>query len=294
MTEKININDGQEDIKSISIICLFRNNEEYLKYFIEKMTNMEKMYNLTFFYYFLENNSKDNTRKILQDFIKNRKGKLILYNLKKDYVDKNLNFDRTNTLAKLRNLLKNNITPLKSKWSFMVDSKIYFNEPIIKEFFDMKPGTRNIGLMGPMTQEHIEVKIVKMLNPNFKTNKRDDEYMTFNHFYDTYALSRTDGKNYWPNCIFKSCDMCKKWTKCKIDIIDDTIVDFIELGSTYGGFTLIDSNIYNDKNVKWETVSFSDKFSLCEHILFCKYLKSYYPDKLIGIATKIKDLYWTK
>ena len=58
----------------INICSIFRNNESYLSnFFLPLLKTLEKDYN--FYYYFYENDSEDNTRGLLVDFMKDRNGK---------------------------------------------------------------------------------------------------------------------------------------------------------------------------------------------------------------------------
>ena len=67
---KIYDTNSDTQIKHISIISMFKNNEKYLTdFFIEMMNKFEEYYDVKFDYYIIENNSKDNTRDILKKFI---------------------------------------------------------------------------------------------------------------------------------------------------------------------------------------------------------------------------------
>ena len=67
---RIELYDKDKKVSSLSIICMFRNNEDYIKNFFVKITNdMEQMYDVHINYYIIENDSRDNTRKLLQDFM---------------------------------------------------------------------------------------------------------------------------------------------------------------------------------------------------------------------------------
>ena len=67
---KIYDTNSDTQIKHISIISMFKNNEKYLTdFFIEMMNKFEAYYDVKFDYYIIENNSKDNTYNALKDFI---------------------------------------------------------------------------------------------------------------------------------------------------------------------------------------------------------------------------------
>ena len=58
----------------ISIFSLFRDSEDYIYDCFDRFEKMESCTNASFEYYFYENDSKDNTASILQEWIKNKKG----------------------------------------------------------------------------------------------------------------------------------------------------------------------------------------------------------------------------
>lgn len=107
------LHDGIHRVKSISILCLFKNNEEYCVYLFAQLRKLEQQHSkVQFHYLFFENDSTDATPQLLRAFMQDRKGKVFTEKLPNlQYVNKETNYERTNTLATLRNMLLQKIRP---------------------------------------------------------------------------------------------------------------------------------------------------------------------------------------
>lgn len=287
--------DGIRKIQRIHVLGMYRGNEHYLSFLMKRFHEWESYYSdISFQYYFLENDSTDNTRKILNDFIKTRKNsKLILYNLKKDYnnVDDGRGFNRISTLAKLRNALINNITPLpKNEWCLFIDSNIYFQDDVLSQIFkECQPSEQNIGMISIYTQQ--------LMLPKIHTHKIDQPVL-MNHFYDTYSIIDLQGKSFFPQCPFEKCKICTKHHKNsdKLKNIPRIPIDqgIVEVSSCFGGFVLINSDVLNNRSIRWATmcIDMNNDTSLCEHILFCDRLRTI-TNKKIVILQNVDTIYRT-
>jgi hypothetical protein len=276
-------------IKRISIISMFKNNEKYLTdFFIGMMNEFESYYDIKFDYYIIENNSKDDTRKILKSFIetKSEKSKLLLFNKHTDYknIGTGKNHDRLVNLTNIRNKLVNSITPLDSEWSLFIDSNIYFKVEILKDMFSIIPKENNIGMIIPYTQQ-LFIPNVHKLNLTKPT--------LLNHFYDTFSFYDNNSKTFWPYCAFEKCKLCKRET-CKDRQSIPTSESIVDIDSGFGGFALIETNIINNKDIRWKTLSHEvkDDESICEHYLFCHSLKLI-TKKRIVLLQNVDEIYRT-
>lgn len=284
---KISLHDGVSDVKDIAVISLFRNNALYLQsYFFPKLIEMEGMYDVTFHYFFLENNSNDDTRAILKSFIEPRQGRLITLDLP-DFENRGTNYERTHRLAGLRNKIIDEIIPIKAPWSLLIDSEIYFDTQSLSKLFKHQPKKFNVGLLGPFSREGILGRNVNKVNERFKDMK-DDQMLITNHYYDSFAFVDTNSKNYWPRCAFDSCDHCKK------NLIPRNKGGLIFVKSCYGGFTIVDTEIFNDyrEQVRWDTIDLFGHTSLCEHVLFNVKLQAA-TGKKVAIASDVDQVFWT-
>ena len=284
--------DGEIEIKRIHILGMFRSNEKYLtKFFINAMKEMENMYeSVEFNYYFIENNSTDNTKETLRSFIKDReKSKLLLFNMKKDYqnIGDGRNFNRLSSLANVRNKLVNNCVPFpENEWCLFIDSNIYFKPSILKDAFETcsTPSKDNIGMMCMYTQQ--------LMIPEIHTHSK--EPILVKHFYDTFSLYNKDGHTFYPQCAFEKCMICSKkplrkgYTRIPLE------PNIVDIASGFAGFVFIKSDILNNPNIRWGTVCYNNENdqSLCEHVLFCDRLKSVTNQRIV-LLQNIDTLYRT-
>ena len=208
--------------------------------------------------------------------------------MKKDYenIDDGRNFDRINTLARLRNKLLNCITPLpEDEWCLFVDSNLYFKQDIIREVFSQNiTDTDAVGMMCVYTQQ--------LLLPEYHL-KNATEPVLMNHFYDTYSMLDTQNRSFYPLCAFEKCPICTKYQTTDLERIPkDRAV--VELNSCFGGFVFIKSEILNDERIRWDTIlhdSAADK-CICEHFLFCDRLRNV-TGKRIVMLQNVDTLYRT-
>lgn len=265
--------DGKNQLTKISIICMFKNNEEYLKrFFFNIVKELEDTYDVSFDYYVIENNSKDNSRELLKDFFKKKstKSKLLLFNMNTDFFvgGNGKQYERIKNITNIRNKLINSITPLNSDWCLFIDSNIFFKKEILADMFKCEPSNNNIGMITPYTQQLFIPEVHGSYIPNLK------QPSLLNHYYDTFSLYDKENKNFWPYCPFQKCKTCKsKEFKNRITIPEtDSIID---VNSCFGGFALIKTEIINNKLIRWDTMShnvLTDE-SICEHFFFCYLLK---------------------
>lgn len=287
---KVTLYDNGKRVSHISVICMFRNNEDYIvKFFKNITTEMENMYDTTFNYFIIENDSnRDNTRQILREFIKTKsdKSKLLLFNLENDYrnIGDGKNFERLYNLGKIRNKLVDGIVPLDSDWCLFIDSNIYFKKEILQHMFTRSDDS--IGMMVPYTQQlfipEIHGKYMKLEKPTL-----------YRHYYDTFSFYTKNNKTFWPYCAFEKCNYCSR-RNCNHREVISKDEDIVDVGACFSGFALIRTEIINNEKIRWDTASYeiNKDESLCEHFLFC-YLLRKLTDKRIVMLQNIDDIFRT-
>lgn len=264
----VKLHDGVNDVSVISVLCICKDNEIWLKYATAQFENYEKIYDVEFEYFFYQNNSSDNTCNVVSQFLQSRKGKLISDDQPKYTVSPSgTNFDRTRSLSYYRNSIIEANRPFHSEWSILIDSNIVFQPDLLLEMFKCHPKKNNITMVTPFT-----AAINKYNN---------QEAFTSNHYYDTFAFVSNESKSYWPNCIFKTC------SRCKLTSIPES-QNVVDVDSAFGGFALIESDNLNNNFIKYDTISAFENYSLCEHVLFCKSLKTL-TNKRIVILQSTRD-----
>ena len=247
----------KREIKSLNICSIFRNNKEYLEnYFIPKMNSLQKEYPyIKFYFYFYENDSSDNTKEILSNFMKSNKGKLISENLGKKIFKRDTSLGRIENICACRNKHLS-MKPFEGDWSIFIDSDIEFPNNIIERFICKNLPEDLVGLTCNGKDK---------LKCRIKKNE--------NHYYDTLAFidkNNNSGflkfKRSGPNsCPFSEKEDIKKWDEDKL----------IKTNSSFGGMAFYKTDILNNNDVKYK-VEFIEKTKYCcEHFGFNKELRNY-------------------
>lgn len=249
--------------KKISVVLMLKNNEFYTKKLDELFSELEKDNSYEFEYFIYENNSSDKTKKNIVKFLNNRKGRLILENMKKPKgFGSIISKERGIFMAKLRNKLKYHHENLDSDYTLLLDSDIVFNKKMLDKMFN-----------------HISEKNV-MITPYTVCLKAFLNYPT-PHYYDTLALISKNGlsfKDTINTCLFPECSRCiihrnnYKVNIDKKDMINDNVS---EVQCAFAGFVLMKTDIYN--KVKWSG-------TICEHHSFCDEVRKF------GNILLIKDV----
>lgn len=257
------LHDGTNPVLSIGVLLWFRNNEPYIKKYLRPfLDRVEKMYeDVEFTYYIMENDSTDGTKEELRQLMSTRKGVLLM-----DDLDLNTDFgsitsSRINRMVEVRNHLLDKVRDqlVKHQWIWVMDSNIYADELNLKMMFDHLPRSKNVGLAGCNT-----------IDVYYNNDNKDP--ISFCHYYDTFAFVNTARESFYPECVSSQCvsETCVK----KVD--PSKKIDFqgggtCDVASAWGGFVLIDATVFENPNVRWNTlrVNHEDSFSLCEHIYLC-------------------------
>ena len=246
----------------ISIVLLVKNAENYKKYLKQQFSEIETTFKDTysFEFFFLENNSKDDSKKEIVSFFKKRKGSFWIDDLEKnnDY-DGVLN-ERSRYMAFLRNLLKTKHGSLRSDYTVLLDCDVIFSISLIDDMIKQLSKIKNIVGLSPFGICYDSY--LKHKNPC--------------HYYDSLALITKDKfghKQSANTCLFKQCEPCKKKRKNTGIVISEkyllserrlNVVD-----SLFGGFLLLRTSDYN--NVRWD----NKNNDFCEHHSFCQQLRKF-------------------
>lgn len=244
-------------LDSINICCIFRNNENYLKnYFIPKMNELIQIYpHITFYFYIYENDSTDNTKEILVNFMKLNKGKLKSEDLGNKKFSRDTSFERIQNICNCRNKHLE-MRPFEGQWSIFIDSNIEFPSNIIERFICKKLPEDIVGLTCNGV-DHLKCRILK--------NK--------NHYYDTLAFLDSNNNSAFlkftkkgPNsCPFTEKEDIKKWNNGEL----------IKTNSSFGGMAFYKTSILSNNDIKYEVLYIDNTKYCCEHFGFNKILLKY-------------------
>tara|TARA_B100001248_G_scaffold262022_1_gene255626 strand:- start:1971 stop:2894 length:924 start_codon:yes stop_codon:yes gene_type:complete len=262
---------------NISIILLVKNNINWLRYLHHKFSIIEKNYSnlFDFEFYIFENNSDDGTKNFIDLFVKERKGKVLSIDFTEkemsNYIfDDQISKQRGKFMSMIRNKLKDFHGKLKSDYTTIIDSDVYFDFNIFIKMI-----------------EKLHDDKIAMVTP-FVTDFTDTLNGGYTHYYDTLALKTNSGysfKKIGTICLFRECEKCRKLSKLRnLKIKDEDLLDMkgdnnnnlIDVKSAFGCFAMLRTSVYN--KCRWST-------DYCEHFSFCKEVKKY---GSIVIATDIK------
>ena len=238
----------------ISVVLLVKNNGNYINYMSQVFKEIEDSTNFEFKYYIYENNSTDDSKIKLTNFMKNRKGKLILENIDKEVKYTQISNVRGNLMANLRNKLKDAHGKLNSDFTILMDSDIIFNKNTLVRMLQV-----------------INNDNIVMVTPYSICGNIYKKYNSF-HYYDSFALISNDNISYKESlntCLDPKCQKCLNFRRVKGLVFDKKYLlsnDINKVKSAFGGFCLINTNIYN--NVNWDS-------TICEHHSFCEKVRKY-------------------
>ncbi len=218
----------------ISICAILRDNGKYLEDFLlPALKTIEKDHNL--FYYFYENDSSDNTKELLNDFMKNRKGKILCEDFDTPIFARNTNPNRIKNLTKCRNKLLD-LRPFKGEWVILIDSDIIFPLDIVEQFLKIeKP--KDLIAMGCNGKDNMECLFHR------------ECYI----YYDSLAFKDTDNiLNY--NKSFLRRHSCNPFTS-KEDKTNWEKGKLVKVNSAFGGLFFYKTDIMNIPTLKYEMIT---------------------------------------
>jgi hypothetical protein len=223
----------------IDVICLARDNGEYVEYLKQLVTKIRKAnpsYKLKF--YFFENNSKDDTVQQIDEFLMIHEGVRISYDLNnKPFAKFEKSNERMVYMSNLRRLFKQELGVLSSKYVITLDTDTQFSNDTFARMIKTLESDESIGMVTPY-----------LLDSG-----------TQGHYFDTLAL-RINGKTQWPNCPFANCSSCGH----EYGHIEPRGI--IQVDSAFGGLCLMYTDIYNKCNYtasdgdQTEHDSFNDEY----------------------------------
>ena len=232
----------------LSVISLFRDSEKFLDRLFKKLEAIEKDYEVEYFFY--ENDSKDNTRNLIQKWIEGRNGQFIYEDINTPSFGHVIDKARMDLMVRYRNKILDTAKPLKSDYTLLIDSDIDFPNHIVKDYL---PYFNNL-------HADLENKNVVMCTPNIKQNINcimgEPQELSY---YDSFALKDTKGSK---GMLLSANPF---WEKKDRALWKDKKP--VKVNSAFGGVAMIKSDVLN--KVEWETRGG------CEHWMFCEKVREH-------------------
>lgn len=239
-----------KDLK-ISVFSLWRNSEKYIEKTLKSLEEIENNNkDISFSYYFYENDSVDNTAFYLKSWMKERKGVFFSEKLnftKEEFVITN---SRMQKMAYYRNKMINLGRFINTDYSIIFDSDVIFNYDIIEKFLS-KVDEETV-MYTPNIKQNIICKWCRCGKPSY---------------YDVAALKDLYGYQSlcWSHNPFVNIFDRQKFEQNQP----------VEVKTAFGGFAFFKSAYLNFCNWKTDVQ--------CEHISFCDDISKFgkiklYPD----------------
>jgi len=226
----------------ITVLSMFRDSEKITDALFANLASLEANTSSEFEYFFYENDSTDNTKAILREWISNKDGLLKSEDLNTVSFSQSSSVERQVLMTKYRNRMLALAKPLLSEYTLILDSDVSFGPDLINQYllcFDS-----NVAMVTPNVLQNIKCKMCDC---------GQDSY------YDSFALI-DEGMQHgltWSHNPFVSKNDRSSWD-------DDQPVSVF---SAFGGAALIKSSILN--KVIWSTDGG------CEHWNFCKSVRKF-------------------
>jgi Fe2+ or Zn2+ uptake regulation protein len=224
--------------KKVSVFCIWRDSEKTIYKTLKQLENLESINGFEFSYFFYENDSTDNTVKILEEWLSNRSGKIQSETLNAKKFGSVVDPERMKFLCECRNKCKQLADDNNFNYSLLIDSDIEFNnDNFLIQIEDLNK-LENAVMVTANTRQNISDLVF---------NEAKDSY------YDVYAFRDGHGTHgiYFADCpSYKRADQFN-W-KLGIPIITM---------SSFAGFAVIKSEIFN--KVNWHSDIHCDHVNMC-------------------------------
>jgi hypothetical protein len=229
----------------ISIAGLWRDSESHIANTINNIEKLNLVPNIELDFYFYENDSKDNTKTLLKQFMKDKKGKYITENLDFPKYGSVPNIERLILLSFYRNKLHSMIQDAESDYTLMIDTDISFNN------YDFLELLKNIQII-----DNSVMIIANTRQPQISDLMLNE---TSDSFYDVFSLRDRYNNNglYFTDCPLPMQEDRDSW-KNQLPI---------RILAGFSGFSLIKTKVL--KQCRWSTSS------QCEHVNFCLNVNRY-------------------
>ena len=224
----------------ISIFSLFRDSEKTINDTLSMLDSVEKCTKSEFEYFFYENDSKDKTVEILNQWSKGRKIKIQSEMLNAEKFGSTLHTERMVHMSNIRNKMLDLGSNSDSDFSIILDSDVVFYPEIVNDFLKFKD--LDFSMLTPNIRQNVPCKMGSGCDTSY---------------YDSSILFDTNGINCmtWSDNPFYEEEDREKFESQQP----------IEVSRAFGGFAFLKSKYLF--NCKWNSKGESEHFSLCDSLV---------------------------
>ena len=232
--------------KTIAVISLWRDSQTYIHTSLNQLRFQEDELgnDYSFFYSFYENDSVDDTSKILKEWLEDRQGILLTEKLNHPKWESVPSRSRTEAMAQYRNICLYSLRDKKYDYLFIVDSDIYYANDLFKSMIHLIDNNQMYGMITPNTQQNVSDK--------FDLSKSTS-------YFDSWALKDLQGNkglSFAYNPFVMTADRCK-WKRSSP----------VSVASAFGGISLVRGELLQEEKLIWN----GDLG--CEHWYFCQKIR---------------------
>lgn len=225
--------------KKVSVFCIWRDAEKHIHRTLKQLEDIESLdSDYDFSYFFYENDSVDNTVKILQDWTSSRKSSVLSEKLSAPKFNSTPAIERMKFLCECRNKCKELAGENESDYSLLIDGDIEFS----KENFTAS------------VSDILRLDNAVMITPNVRQNIPDLTFSaSVDSYYDVYPFRDSRGNE---GIYFSDCPSFNKE-----DQLNWRLGMPIRCLSAFGGFALLKSEAFNQ--VSWTADIHCDHVNMC-------------------------------
>ena len=232
--------------KTIAVISLWRDSQTYIHTSLNQLRFQEDQLgnDYSFFYSFYENDSVDDTSKILKEWLEDRQGILLTEKLNHPKWESVPSRSRTEAMAQYRNICLYSLRDKKYDYLFIIDSDIYYGNDLFKSMIHLIDNNQMYGMITPNTQQNVSDK--------FDLSKSTS-------YYDSWALKDLQGNqglSFAYNPFVMTADR-SKWNRSSP----------VSVASAFGGISLVRGELLQEEKLIWN----GDLG--CEHWYFCQKIR---------------------
>lgn len=278
--------------RHVVVLALFKDVETYLRGTLlpalDAIASKDPS-ELTFSFYFLENDSKDGTRRALEEFFTTHDGRLFTLDgvaSTGTFPPDGIQYARISHFIKLRNHLLDAVRPQLKAADFVciLDADIYIDASVVSDLVSVLDSHDDIVMVAPYQLEFTnKAKLSGIMDRKMLEHIPDNEVFSLGHNYDTFALQyASDETITWPWCRFQRCQLCKNTAQYKVESTNE-LVDVL---SCFNGLAILKGEAFAWP-LRYSTTHFRDRhMALCEHVMFCHDVRMW-TGKRIVIAQNI-------